>query len=133
MGKIYQTPTTPERPVPDGGSFIYKTVPDSSWIWGLSTRGGTGVLMPLIGYDRSSKRYLLDFCNFAGTYGVLISSGPKGESISFEGDATLFNIFVHMRQTYVRNRDLTVRIKNEERMSDGSWIPIDETHLKKEE
>jgi len=77
-GKVYQTPSTPERTFPDRGSNIYKTVPDSSWIWLLSTREGAGVLMPLIGYDRPSKRYVLDACGGTGVYGVLTSPGPKG-------------------------------------------------------
>src|ERR1700730_3134057 len=31
-GKMYKTPSTPERIGSYGGSFIYKTVPDSAWI-----------------------------------------------------------------------------------------------------
>src|SRR5262249_1114979 len=123
-GKVYQTPSTPERTFPDRGIYIYKTVPASSWIWGLSTREGAGVLMPLIGYDRPSKRYLLDLCGAAGAYGVMTSSGPKGDSITFEGDVTIMGISVHLRHTFTKTKPSEFEIFNEERMADGTWFPV---------
>jgi hypothetical protein len=124
-GKRYQTSSTPETPVADMGSVINKTVSDSSWIWSLNTREGTGVLMPYIGYDRPSKRYLLDTCGGAGVYGVLTSPGPKGESITFEGDATIMGILIDLRQTFTKTKPSEFEIFNEERMADGTWVPID--------
>jgi hypothetical protein len=107
------------------GSVIHKMVPDSSWIWSLNTREGTGVLMPHIGYDRPSKRYLLDACGGAGVYGVLTSPGPKGASITFEGDTTIMGISIHMRQTITKAKPSEFEILNEERIADGTWVPID--------
>ena len=130
--KAFQTPSRPERALPDAGSFIYKTVPDSSWIWGLSTREGS-VLMPHIGYDQPSKRYLIDSCNGAGVYGLLISPGPKGESITFEGDVTVFGISAHFRRTYTKTKPSEFEIFNEERMADGTWVPVDRYYLTRAE
>jgi hypothetical protein len=85
--------------------------------------------MPLIGYDRPSKRYLLDVCNYAGTYGVLTSPGPKGDSITFEGDATIMSVSIHWRQTYTKTKPSEFEIFNEEQMADGTWVPIDHYYL----
>jgi hypothetical protein len=41
--------------------------------------------MPLIGYDSPSKRYVMDFCNYAGYYGVLTSPRLQGNRILFGG------------------------------------------------
>lgn len=85
--------------------------------------------MPQIGYDRSSKRYLLDSCGAAGVYGVLISPGPKGESITFEGDMTIFGVSAHFRHTFTKTKPSELEIFNEERMADGTWFPVDSTYL----
>jgi hypothetical protein len=83
-------------------AFLFKTVPESGWIWGLKAREGTGIPMPLISYDLPSKRHVIDFCNYAGCYGVMPAPGPQGDRITFEGDVTIFNISIHMRQTLTK-------------------------------
>ncbi|MFL6464477.1 MAG: hypothetical protein ACJ73N_08745 [Bryobacteraceae bacterium] len=128
---MFPTPSTPERVFPDGGVSTHKTVPESGWIWQPDTQEGMGVLMPWIGYDRPSKRYVIDLCGYAGVYGVMTSPGPQENSITFEGDVTIFNISIHMRQTLIKasTNDSAMEVFNEERMSNGTWVPIDESHL----
>jgi hypothetical protein len=128
--KTYATPSTPEH-VGFTTSFLFKTVPANGWIWGLNTREGTGISMPLIGYDLPSKQYVMDFCNYAGCYGVLTSPGPEENRITFEGDVTILNISIHMRQTLTKasTNDSEFEIFNEERLSNGTWVPVDQYHL----
>lgn len=78
--------------------------------------------MPWISYDRPSKRYVMNFCVNAGVYGVMTSPGPQGNSITFEGDLTIFSLPVHMRQTLTKasTNDSAFEVLNEERMSNGT-------------
>jgi hypothetical protein len=72
-GKDFPTPSTPERVHPDAGTAVYKTVPESGWIWQLETQEGSGIPMPWIGYDRPSTRYVMDLCGYPGGYGPATS------------------------------------------------------------
>jgi hypothetical protein len=130
-GQVFPTPSTPERVHPEAGVSTHKTVPESTWIWKLDTQEGTGIFMPWISYDRPSKRYVMNSCVDAGVYGVLTSPGMQGNRITFEGDVTIFNISIHLRQTFTKasTNEAECEIFNEERMSDGTWTPIDQYHM----
>jgi hypothetical protein len=117
--RVRATPTTPAYT--DTYFYTYQFCDDDMRICLI---GKGGKQRPYITFDPFSRRWMMTFTE--GIYGVLQSTGWRGDTIVFEGTLTMLGVDCELRQTIEKQGNDEFHIANEEKLPDGNWKITDE-------
>ena len=119
INRVRATPTTPAYT--DTYQYTYNFCDDDTRI---CIQGPGGKERPHLTFDPFSSRWMMTFID--NVYGVLQSEGWNGETIVFTGRLTMLGVDCELRQTITRQGHDAFHALNEERLSDGQWVVVDD-------
>src|SRR5215475_7344567 len=124
---LNRVPATKNNPAyEDINTGTYKFCEKDSWICLV---GKDGRERKYLTFDPFSKQWI--YVLLEGAYGILRSSGWKGDEFVLEGEMTMIGVNCVLRQTWKKKSNDEFSFVNEERLADGTWGYVDEWEMKR--
>lgn len=93
-----------------------------------------GKFVPFMVFDAMSRQWVRAYISGDETgtnWGLLKGHDWQNNQLMLEGETGDLGLVSHTRQTWAKTDDHTLRVLEEERKADGSWLPVSEMTLTK--
>ena len=128
--KVFATPKSPER-ISQGRSKVALAL-GGVWLQVTDTYGASSPDLSFLTYSPTRKRWISVTIDDATNAIITTADRWNANRLIFTGPPVeILGERATLRQTMQKISDREYRLRNEELLADGSWVPVDEYHYTK--